>query len=84
MKKILLITPPSPYLLSDKAIVPLGILYVASMLKKQKYDVEVLDLTGLKNYEKSVLPHGLISADTKTGMVNTNPNNSGSTPKVIW
>jgi len=42
-------------LLSDKAIVPLGILYVASMLRQQGYEVEVLDLTGKKDYEKDVM-----------------------------
>lgn len=50
-----MITPPSPYLLSDKAIVPLGILYVASMLRKQGYEVQVLDLTGKEKYESEVL-----------------------------
>ena len=72
MKKILLITPPSPYLLSDKAIVPLGILYVASMLREQKYDVEVLDLTGLKNYEKSVLDYASKEYDAY-GLTATSP-----------
>ena len=72
MKKILLITPPSPYLLSDKAIVPLGILYVASMLRKQKYDVEVLDLTGLKNYQKSVLDYASKEYDAY-GLTATSP-----------
>ena len=72
LKKILLITPPSPYLLSDKAIVPLGILYVASMLRKQKYDVEVLDLTGLKNYEKSVLDYASKEYDAY-GLTATSP-----------
>jgi radical SAM superfamily enzyme YgiQ (UPF0313 family) len=72
LKKILLITPPSPYLLSDKAIVPLGILYVASMLREQKYDVEVLDLTGLKNYEKSVLDYASKEYDAY-GLTATSP-----------
>ena len=58
--------------MSDKAIVPLGILYVASMLRKQKYDVEVLDLTGLKNYEKSVLDYASKEYDAY-GLTATSP-----------
>lgn len=51
-----MVLPPSPFLLSDKAIVLLGPLYVASMLRKQGYDVEVLDLTGKEEeHEKLVL-----------------------------
>lgn len=72
MKKILLITPPSPYLLSDKAIVPLGILYVASMLREQKYEVEVLDLTGIENYEKMVLDYASKEYDA-FGLTATSP-----------
>jgi len=54
MKKILLNTPSSPFLLSDKVIVPLGILYVASALREQEYHVEVFDLTGKIDYENEV------------------------------
>ena len=72
MKKILLITPPSPYLLSDKAIVPLGILYVASMLREQGYDVQVLDLTGKTDYDKEVYDHASKSYDAY-GLTGTSP-----------
>ena len=72
MKKILLLTPPSPYLLSDKAILPLGILYVASMLRKQGYDVQVLDLTGKKDYDKEVLDYASQSYDAY-GLTATSP-----------
>lgn len=63
MKTILLITLPSPYLLSDKAIVPLGILYVASMLREQRYDVEILDLTGKTNCDNEVHDYASKSYD---------------------
>lgn len=72
MKSVLLITPPSPYLLSDKAIVPLGILYVASMLREQGYLVEVLDLTGAKNYDKKVLEYAAKNYDAY-GLTATSP-----------
>ena len=72
MKKILLITPPSPFLLSDKAIVPLGILYVASALREQGYHVEVLDLTGKTNYEDEVKTYASKSYDAY-GLTGTSP-----------
>jgi radical SAM superfamily enzyme YgiQ (UPF0313 family) len=72
LKKVLLITPPSPFLLSDKAIVPLGILYVASMLRDQGYGVEVLDLTGKTDYDKEVYEHATKLYDVY-GLTGTSP-----------
>ena len=73
MKNILLITPPSPFLLSDKAIVPLGILYVASMLRQQGYGVEVLDLTGKdERYELEVKQYAEKNYDAY-GLTATSP-----------
>jgi radical SAM superfamily enzyme YgiQ (UPF0313 family) len=59
-------------LLSDKAIVPLGILYVASMLREQGYGVEVLDLTGKTDYDKEVYDHASKSYDV-FGLTGTSP-----------
>jgi len=72
MKKVLLITPPSPFLLSDKAIVPLGILYVASALREQGYSVEVLDLTGKTDYEDEVKTYAAKPYDAY-GLTGTSP-----------
>ena len=72
MKKILLITPPSPFLLSDKAIVPLGILYVAGALREQGYSVEVLDLTGKTDYEDEVKTYASKPYDAY-GLTGTSP-----------
>lgn len=46
MPKIVLINPPSPFLIDDKVFLPLGILYISSYLKKYGYHPEVIDLTG--------------------------------------
>ena len=47
MKKIVLIIPPSPWLISDTDIPSLGILYISSYLKANGYEVDVADLTGM-------------------------------------
>ena len=47
-RKIVLIIPPSPWLISDRDIPMLGILYLSSYLKKYyEVEVEVCDLSGL-------------------------------------
>ncbi len=42
--KVVLINPPHPYLTDQKRNQPLGILYLAAMLEKENYDVELVDL----------------------------------------
>ena len=49
-KKICLITPPSPFLLDERVFLHLGILKVASNLEAAGYEVEFMDLSGVKNY----------------------------------
>lgn len=45
-KEIILINPPSPFLINQKCFPPLGILYLAAMLEKNNIPVKVLDLSG--------------------------------------
>ena len=47
---VLLIIPPAPYLISDRAFPPLGILYVAAHLQARGIGVELCDLSGRKNW----------------------------------
>lgn len=42
--KIVLINPPHPYLADQKRNQPLGIMYLASMLEKEYYNVQLVDL----------------------------------------
>jgi len=49
-----LIIPPSLFLLDERVFITLGILRVAAMLEKRGYPVEVLDLSGIKNYKEVV------------------------------
>lgn len=46
-----LVIPPSLFLLDEKVFVSLGILKVAAALEAVGHDVEVLDLSGVENYE---------------------------------
>jgi len=48
--KICLITPPSPFLLDERVFMSLGILKIAAVLEEKGYKVDMMDLSGLKNY----------------------------------
>ena len=50
MKNVLLINPPSPFLLDDRTFPALGILTVAAELKRLGIETEVLDLAGREDY----------------------------------
>jgi len=45
MNSITLINPPSPWLISDRELLPLGILYLASYLRMKGHKVHIVDLT---------------------------------------
>ena len=49
--KVLLIHPPHPNSTDDRLDPPMGLLYIASHLEKHGVDVDVLDLSGLTNWE---------------------------------
>jgi len=51
---ICLINPPSPFLIDPKVFVSIGILRVASSLEQNGYDVKVLDLAGITNWQEEI------------------------------
>jgi radical SAM superfamily enzyme YgiQ (UPF0313 family) len=53
--RILLLHPPSPFLIDDRSLVPLGALQVATVLNQQGHHAEVLDLAGHKDFVKDAL-----------------------------
>jgi len=55
MYNIILINPPSPYLTNDAAYPPSGLLYLAAVLEREGYNVEVVDLAGNPTW-KDVIP----------------------------
>ena len=52
--KIALINPPSPFLIDEKVFPNLGLVSVATSLKKKGIDVNIIDLAGNKDYLKTV------------------------------
>jgi anaerobic magnesium-protoporphyrin IX monomethyl ester cyclase len=60
MLKIILINPPSPYLVNDAAYPPSGLLYLASAMEKAGHAVSLVDLTGNPDWRSIV---GELEAD---------------------
>lgn len=56
-KRICLVIPPAAFLLSQRVFVHLGILKVAAVLEKAEWKVEMLDLSGISNFEDVVVEH---------------------------
>ncbi len=54
---ICLITPPSVFLLDERVFLSLGILRVAACIERENIPVEMLDLSGIENYESAVEDH---------------------------
>lgn len=48
--RVCLVIPPSPFLLDERVFVSLGVLKVAASLEKSGHVVDVLDLSGVKDY----------------------------------
>lgn len=62
---VCLIIPPSVFLLDERVFISLGILKVAASLEQKGHRVEVLDLSGVENYEDVVRSH---TVQTKAGV----------------
>ena len=61
---VVVITPPSAFLLDERVFMSLGILKVAAVLERAGMTVEALDLSGIENYTDVVEEH-LISTKAK-------------------
>lgn len=46
-KRVVLINPPSPFLLNDRDFMPLGLLHIASYLREKGIDIQFLDLASV-------------------------------------
>lgn len=73
IQRICLIIPPSIFLLDERVFMTLGILKVAAMLEQAGFAVEVLDLSGVANYEEVVAQHLSRSRTTCYGLTATTP-----------
>lgn len=57
INRVCLIIPPSLFLLDDRVFMSLGILKVAAVLEEAGVAVELLDLSGVVNYEEALAAH---------------------------
>ncbi|MCC7417059.1 MAG: B12-binding domain-containing radical SAM protein [Acidobacteria bacterium] len=70
---ICLIIPPSGFLLDERVFMSLGLLRVAAALERRGMAVELLDLSGIENYEEVARLHASASAATHFGITATTP-----------
>jgi radical SAM superfamily enzyme YgiQ (UPF0313 family) len=82
MTDVCLVIPPSIFLLDERVFASLGILKVASSLEAAGHRVEVLDLSGIANYEEVAALHARGSRSTVFGITTTTPQMPATT-KVL-
>jgi radical SAM superfamily enzyme YgiQ (UPF0313 family) len=70
---ICLIVPPSIFLLDERVFMNLGVLKVAASLEQGGHQVEVLDLSGVENYEDVVRDHAAQTQAQVFGITATTP-----------
>lgn len=73
IRNICLIIPPSLFLLDERVFMSLGILKVAAVLEQEGVTVELLDLSGVTNYEEALAAHVHQSRVECFGMTATTP-----------
>jgi len=73
VSRICLIIPPSIFLLDERVFMTLGILKVAAVLEQAGVEVELLDLSGVANYEDVVRDHAKASTAPCYGLTATTP-----------
>lgn len=73
MSDVCLVIPPSPFLLDERVFVSLGILRVASAILQEGHRVEVLDLSGVSNYEEAAAAHMRTTTAKIIGVTATTP-----------
>lgn len=71
---ICLIIPPSPFLLDERVFMNIGVLKVASSLEEKGWSVDVLDLSGVKNFLDVLTDYAKINSSSKVfGVTATTP-----------
>ncbi len=81
-KTVCLIIPPSAFLLDERVFMHIGVLKVAAVLEERGWPVEVLDLSGYKNFEDAVSDHARSTEARYFGVTATTPQ-MPSAAKVI-
>lgn len=71
--KVTLIVPPSIFLLDERVFMNLGILKVAASLEQAGHSIEVLDLSGIENYEDVIRDYAGSAETDVYGITATTP-----------
>src|SRR5437667_1240613 len=71
--RVCLIIPPSLFLLDERVFMTLGILKVAAVLEQAGVRVEMLDLSGVENYDEVVRDYVQGGFVTAYGLTATTP-----------
>jgi len=72
-RSICLIIPPSVFLLDERVFMSLGILRIAAVLENAGYLVDVLELSGVENYEEVVRDYANTTSIQTFGLTATTP-----------
>lgn len=70
---VCLVIPPSCFLLDERVFIALGILKVAAVLEQAGIHVEMLDLSGVENYEEAIRYYARSSDAGVFGLTATTP-----------
>lgn len=70
---VTLVIPPSAFLLDERVFMSLGLLKVAAVLEKKGYAVEVVDLSGVENFEEVMRLHTKQTSSQIFGLTATTP-----------
>jgi radical SAM superfamily enzyme YgiQ (UPF0313 family) len=73
METVCLVIPPSVFLLDERVFMTVGILKVAAVLEQAGYPVEMVDLSGVQNYEVAIAEHARTSSAKVFGLTATTP-----------
>ena len=73
MTPVCLVIAPSGFLFDERVFMSLGILRVAAVLEQRGIPVELLDLSGIENFEEVVRLHAMRSQATQYGITATTP-----------
>lgn len=73
IQRVCLITPPSIFLLDERVFMTLGILKVAAVLEQAGIRVDMLDLSGVENFEEVMADYLKAHPTTCFGLTATTP-----------
>ncbi len=72
-KTVCLVIPPSVFLLDERVFMSLGVLKVAAALEKAGWQVDLLDLSGIANFEEVAALYAASSPAVAFGITATTP-----------